>query len=194
MRARRQDRERGAILVEFALVVTLLVGILFGVVEFGFAWESRMTVQNASRAGARVGSGLGNERLSDYSIIQSVKAALGDKTDDLLHLVVYKSPTANGAPPASCGGSSPSNSSGNCNVYSGSQVRSLTSSSFTGTTSCSTPSPDRFWCPTTRQVRQAVGADYLGIYIRLRHEQITGIYGDEIIITDRSVMRLEPGG
>ena len=53
--------------------------------------------------------------------------------------------------------------------------------------------PDRMWCPTSRQSSQAIGADYLGIYMEVRYTYITKMFpGSGITIRDRAIMRLEP--
>jgi Flp pilus assembly protein TadG len=48
--------ERGANLVEFALVLPLLVLLLAGVADFGRAFNNYMIITNASREGARYAS------------------------------------------------------------------------------------------------------------------------------------------
>ena len=50
--------ERGANLVEFAIVVPLLLLILAGVVDFGYAFHDYIIITNAAREGARVASRL----------------------------------------------------------------------------------------------------------------------------------------
>ena len=49
-----QDRERGAALVEFSLVLTVLVLVLFGIVEFARAFNAQVQLTHASREGVRV--------------------------------------------------------------------------------------------------------------------------------------------
>jgi TadE-like protein len=53
-RARRQ-REGGQALVEFALVVPVFLILLLGIVDFGWALRSWITVTNSAREGARLG-------------------------------------------------------------------------------------------------------------------------------------------
>jgi len=48
----RRDQE-GAAAVEFALLLPLLVLLLFGMIEFGFAFNSRIQATNAAREAAR---------------------------------------------------------------------------------------------------------------------------------------------
>jgi hypothetical protein len=56
----RPRRSRGQGLVEFALVLPLLMVILVGLVDFGFAFYTNMTLEYASREGARVAAALVN--------------------------------------------------------------------------------------------------------------------------------------
>jgi Flp pilus assembly protein TadG len=51
---RRASDERGAALVEFALVSVLLVTLVFGIMEAGWAFSQLVEVRNASREGARL--------------------------------------------------------------------------------------------------------------------------------------------
>lgn len=60
LRSRGTPRQRGQSLVEFALVVPLMLMILVGLVDFGFAFYSHMTLSYASREGARVAAALAN--------------------------------------------------------------------------------------------------------------------------------------
>ena len=48
--------QRGQSLVEFALVMMPLFIILLGIVQFGFIFNSYVTITNASREGARLGT------------------------------------------------------------------------------------------------------------------------------------------
>ena len=52
----RFHRDRGASLAEFAIVLPLLIIIMFGVVEFGIAFNRAQAVEAAAREGARLAS------------------------------------------------------------------------------------------------------------------------------------------
>lgn len=52
----QRDREAGASVVEFALVVPVLFMLVFGIIEFGAAMAQKATVASAAREGARFGS------------------------------------------------------------------------------------------------------------------------------------------
>lgn len=53
---KRSLRERGQALVEFALIVPIFLVLLLGIVDFGWALKSWITVTNATREGARMGA------------------------------------------------------------------------------------------------------------------------------------------
>lgn len=50
----RDPRKRAAAVVEFAVVLPLLLTILFGIIEFGWVFMVRQTLQTAAREGCRV--------------------------------------------------------------------------------------------------------------------------------------------
>jgi Flp pilus assembly protein TadG len=52
----RAREQRGAIAVEFALIVPLLLLLVLGILEFGLAYHSWDGTQNAAREGARLGA------------------------------------------------------------------------------------------------------------------------------------------
>jgi Flp pilus assembly protein TadG len=184
---RSRRTERGAALVELALVVPILVMLVVGIAEFGFGYRDRLTVQTATRTGARVGSNLGDDAQTDYNILQGVKSAMGSiAVANIDKIIVYKSTTADGAVPAAClAGSSVT---GSCNVYAASAL-SAASTSF----GCGSGALDTSWCPTTRSVDQGAGLDYLGVYIQVRHNFISGFLGSRTVtLKDKAVLRLEP--
>lgn len=199
MRRRRSHSvrdERGAVMTEFAILAMVLAVLLAGIVEFGFTWHDKLEVETAARAGARVGSSMGNDRYADYALLQGVKSALTDiGLGNVDYVVVYNASAVNGAIPTGCSGSAPSSQSGKCNVYTGAELQSLTQASFTGTaTSCGATAPDRFWCPTSRQDVQTLGTDYVGIWVKAKRSATTRMFGSSFTMTARAVMRVEPGG
>jgi Flp pilus assembly protein TadG len=198
LRRRREAGDRGAAMVEFVLIAPVFALLVAGVLEFGLAFRDSMTVSNAIRAGARVGSNAGRERSADYTILKAIEAAMAEvPSSHILRVIVYKADTANSNVPNAClnvsgSGGIPGTGGVSCNVYQASDL-SRPLSDFTGTTSCGSGAPDRYWCPTTRQATQALGADYLGVYMEVRYTYVTKIFpGSGVTIHDRAVMRLEP--
>ena len=59
IRGKRHDspeRERGAALVEAAIVLPLLIVIVFGIIEFGLAWSNNVAIRQGVREAARQGA------------------------------------------------------------------------------------------------------------------------------------------
>ena len=55
----RRRRSRGQSLVEFSVSVPVFVMLLFGMLEFGFAFSHNLTLEYSTREGARTGAALG---------------------------------------------------------------------------------------------------------------------------------------
>lgn len=54
LNARRWTSERGAEVIEFAIVLPLLLLVVFGIVDFGFLFQRYVVLTNAAMEGARV--------------------------------------------------------------------------------------------------------------------------------------------
>ena len=188
VRARRARGDRGAVLVEAAFAFPLLIVLTFGIFEFGLAWRDRITVQTATRAGARTGASLGNDPLTDYNILQAIKSGMSSVPQANINLIViYNASAAGGDPTPGCAGGT--SQAGVCNVYIASDLN-LGSGSFGCGGGKDTP-----WCPTSRIVDQANvnGLDYLGVYISVKHDYITQLFGvTGPVIKDKFTVRLEP--
>ena len=57
---RRRQAERGQSVVEMVLILPLLLLIVIGTLEFGFAFDHHLTLEYATREGARTGAALSN--------------------------------------------------------------------------------------------------------------------------------------
>lgn len=53
MKKYNKNKEKGQSLVEFALVLPLLLGLLCGIIDFGWVYYNQITLANAAREGAR---------------------------------------------------------------------------------------------------------------------------------------------
>lgn len=196
-RPSRRRGDRGAVLVEIVMIVPVLLIISLGVFDIGLGWKASLTVTNAVRAGARVGSNLGRDGNADKSALAAVAASLGTiPAAEIDTVVIYRASTSSGDVPAGCLTSGVRSAGGSaslqCNVYTGAEVlAAATSTDFTN--NCST-SRDRFWCPSARANSQALtaGPDYLGVYVRINHATKTRMFGSTMVVKDRSIMRLEP--
>ena len=75
--------QKGATAVEFAIVLSLLITLIFGIIEFGLFIFNRQVITNAAREGARAGIIARRPRLSDNEI----KAKVREYAED--HLVTF---------------------------------------------------------------------------------------------------------
>lgn len=74
---KRLTNESGQSLVEFAIILPILLLLIMGIIEFGLIMNSYLTIQNASREGARIGivgaadSDIRNRIISDSPNLQT---------------------------------------------------------------------------------------------------------------------------
>ena len=110
------------------------------------------------------------------------------------YVVVYNSTTADGKRPSSgCANNPPVSVVGKCNVYTGAQLQSLNTSSFTAACTGNTGTAlDHYWCPTGRKNIQSQGADYLGVYVQANYVTATGLFQSPFYLSSGAIMRLEP--
>jgi Flp pilus assembly protein TadG len=80
--------EKGAAMVEFALILPLLIMLLFGSIEFGLLMYNKQVITNASREGARAGIVARTPRMTAAEIQQVVDDYAAD------YLVTFGSATA----------------------------------------------------------------------------------------------------
>jgi len=78
LKASKVGNQRGAALVEFAIVLPLLLVLIFGMVEFGLVLFNKQVITNASREGARAGIVSAVSRLSHDDIVQIVEKYVAD--------------------------------------------------------------------------------------------------------------------
>jgi Flp pilus assembly protein TadG len=65
-RRHRRDRSRGAVLIEAAILLPLLVLLTFGAVEYGLIFRDDLKITTAARSGARIGTA---DKTSDGSAV-----------------------------------------------------------------------------------------------------------------------------
>jgi Flp pilus assembly protein TadG len=195
LRCRRVEGEEGAALVEFAVCAVLILTIVFGIVEFGNAWNRKLEVETAARAGARVGTSLANDRTADQGLLQAASSVLNDiGLANVNYVVVFDSTTADGRPQGTCASNPPVASvTSKCNVYTGTQLQNLGTLNFTSSCTGGTGAAvDHYWCPTDRNHVQSAGTDYLGVYVQVKYVTVTGLFQSPFTLSSRAVMRVEP--
>jgi hypothetical protein len=203
-RASRSSGERGVALVELSFILLIMFLMIAGAIDYGLGWRSGMAITEAARTGARVGSGQANNRAADYNAMSGMRAALlsSGTLDNVEQVIVYRADTAAGTVPAGC----KTATSGDCIVYTGDQFRALDDRSGwnlvwpadpeeppTGGNGCPNNAQRVAWCPTSRVNQPQGSAEYLGIYIKYRHDHLfPWLLGDDTVIERSAVMRLEP--
>lgn len=183
--------ERGAIIVEMSIVAIFLVTLLAGTFDFGMAWRGSLAVTEATRAGARVGSSVGDDINADRDLLLSAQAALSSSglLDEVQRVVVYRSSSINGAVPPNC--KTATSTVSGCNVLTGTQFKNLTAGSALTSRGCINTSTSKGFCPLDREERQ-IDADYLGVYIRAEYRFMFQLLGTVQVIERTAVMRIEP--
>ena len=175
-RTSSSGRERGAVAVEFALILPILVILTFGIIEFSSAYHDSSVIADASRAGGRVGSAQSTSPTFASSVVESVNAALSTMPRNAPEeLWIYKANSA-GYPG---GGSSFSSCSSNCIRYTWSKG----ARAFTGGSGS--------W-PVSAMQACTAPYDEIGVYVKINHAFVTGLFGSDLTLTDHAVFRLEP--
>ena len=179
--------ERGAVLVEAALVLPVLVLVVMGIIELGFAFASASTANGTSRSGARLaaaayataGTSSENQQAAADQIAATVAADLQNLTSaEAIGMTIYRvDPTATDGAPV--GGYPDDNMVGGCSANCFRYTWNGTSMQPVGG---SWPDPDA--CGTT--------LDSIGVFVQVRHDYITNFVGDFAYIDGHTVMRLEP--
>jgi hypothetical protein len=186
-----RQRERGATLLEFALVVPLLLLLAFGTGEMGLAWVANNRAEGTASTAARIGASSGDIAEADLGILQSIRSSLPqEQLNNLDRVVVFKSSSANGTVPGGCikavGSTSQAGVNGVCNSYAGATVRATIPTSSAAFTA------DDFWRPTTRNDNLSDPPDYIGVWIRTTYNSKTGTFFDDMTITKLSIYRIQP--
>lgn len=173
--------------------------LLFGVIEWGYAFHDRLTVGNMSVAGARSASGEADDVLADHRILQVIgKNSASMPASKITTIVIYRATGPDDKVPDACKTASVTNTATTrgCNRYTGADL-ALGSDAF----GCvGPPGPlqkiDRYWCPTTRKTALLAGTngppDYVGVYVRGEHQNFTGFFGGSYTFTSDTVIRIEP--
>lgn len=203
--ARQRRRERGAILVEFAIIIPVLMGLICATVDLGYGWRASITVANSARSGARVGSSQGIATGADYAILTAVATSLGSvPVTEIDAIVVFKSASVTGGLPLTCPLSATNRTNrgvaGVCNIYQQADVVNVLANPATAQATyfsglCTGTRIDKKWCPATRNNVQigGSGVDHVGVYVKINHGTSTKLFGSTIAIDDSAVMLIEPG-
>jgi hypothetical protein len=170
-------------LIEAAIVLPVLLLVVFGVFEFGFAFKNSLTLTSSTRSGARVASAL--PRQTDYEIntAAAVRGSLLNafQSGEIQYLTIYKADPVTGEPSDGSGFETCTE----CYRYmwDGSAAAGEGDWAYVGGA----------WPPLTQAACGTnANTDYVGVYLRAQHNFLTAAFGSGQTLTAHTVMRLEP--
>jgi Flp pilus assembly protein TadG len=170
------ESERGATLVEAALVLPIMIMLMISLLELGMAFRDLLTVSYTAREAARVGSLAGNDPEADCDIVQSVVTAFGPTEVTGVDILIFKASESTGNPEV-----------GKTNTW---------RLSTGDPTDCGDWTVLEQWPSTTRQVNvnDTLELDILGVSIVTEHDWITGLppWRGTMDLTRTALQRLEP--
>lgn len=171
--------ERGASLVEVAVVLPLLLLLSIGTAEIGFLVIDYVTVTNAARSGARAGASLSTDPATDDAILDVVEEDLCNLNFGTVQVVrIFK---AN--PDGSMSGS------GNNYTPTGSLNCDAVGHAF----ACDAMEGGCNWPSTSRNNVPPANFDQLGVMIEFDHSYVTGLMPfPSVGFVETAIMQLEP--
>lgn len=197
---RRWAGERGAVLVEAALAVPILLLVILGSIEAGMAWEAKSATTAGVRTGLLRAASIGDQPETDLRILQSIIGEVGaDNVDGLEWVVIFDATNPNHAATiescrlAEAGGGI----FDTCNTYgAGTQFADIVAGTITqanfddggnvvgSSYVCDPTLIDANWCAPKRLVN---GDIQIGIALSYQHDWFTGIFpGDGVDFEDYS--------
>jgi hypothetical protein len=178
----RKNRERGAALIESAIVLPVLLVLVIGIIEIGFLVRSASVANSSTRSGARLAAALyggATTSTAQTTVIDNVRQTV---EKDLSSRGSYDIPVAMWVYKSDAGGNPPS---GNF-------------------TSCGSPCFTYAWSVATGHFTSLAGTwssplacgqthDSIGVYIRMKHSPIGFVnFVGSMNLDEHTVMRLEP--
>lgn len=168
------SKERGASLVEMAIVMPVLLLVLIGILELGIAFRDILGASQAAREGTRIAAFAGNDPDADCAVIQGLSPFLTTYIDKLERVEIYRTNAAGQQVPTQT------------NIY-----------TFTvgDPADCTDWNSIVTWPSTDRQT--TVGSqplDIIGVRVKLEHDWITGFppFSGSFDIDETDITRMEP--
>lgn len=194
-RLRRARSPRGAVLVEAALILPLLVFLFAGIIEYGVAWRSSNTVATAVGAASQSSARNIGDRYTDINAIQQIRDTFSSsQLSNIRYVMIYRTADAGGAPPTACttaanalanNATSSTGVQDNCNIYPGAALAGYTDTQFSAS-DCANE-PDRWFCPVNRRT-VITSFDRIGVSIRYFSPwKLKILPGTGVTINDRAV-------
>ena len=188
--------QRGAVLVEAAFVLPILVLLVFGIIDYGFVLKDYQSLASATRSGARTASaearGASYDTDASTAVATAMKALQGNDTPQILE--IFQADPATGLPynSAKTGDEAlPLATCSHCSYYTWNSA----------TTSWNAANPRNWPGSGSSSAQDACaynsstnpnGPDTLGVYLKVSHKMFTGLFGNTRTLTDKTDIKLEP--
>jgi hypothetical protein len=172
---RQEAKQRGATLIEAAIVLPLFIFLLVSLMEMGVGFKEFLTTDFVVREGARVGAVAGNDINADCAIVTTMVANYSaTELADLNSILIWEV-NVNGDP------------TGNQNTWTYLTAQNPLDCVLGWSKSGNWPS-------TSRGVTVSGGLAILGVTIDTKHDWITGIppWNGTMDIVRTAIQRLEP--
>jgi Flp pilus assembly protein TadG len=173
------DKNRGATMVEAALIFPLMILLTVTLLELGLAFKDFLTVSFTARDAARVGALAGNDPDADCHIVQSIVAGFSASNLSGMTISIFKANEATGNPVV-----------GAVNTW------SLKPSGDPSTCLALDWNISEQWPSTSRNVTvgPTTKLDILGVTLDTTHNWITGLppWRGTINVSRTAIQRIEP--
>lgn len=189
--------ERGASLVEVALVTPIFIVVVMAMFELSFMTHNYVKATGAASASSRAVTVAGASPPADFLAIRALEDGLSSfAPEDIELVVIYKADGADASVPVGCL-SNPIPAGLECNSYTASDFfLSYTDAAGvpTGHWGCGPTARDDDWCPIGRQsgLSDPGGPDHVGVFLRIRQENVTGFFDWDRTLEVNRVSRIEP--
>jgi len=194
MRFKRGRGERGAAMIETALILPVVIMLTFGSIEFGFAFSEQGAVRGSSRSAARTITTLpkANADVFYNAALTNLDASMSNVVSGEPDFVlIYEKldgvdgPTVDGGCPAT-----------NCMQFDWNPVAGAFQD-FAGGSGNEWDNTERYACAGGSGGSGGAGTDRVGVYVEVDHDWVTGLpfipgMGTTVDIGATTVMALEP--
>ncbi len=188
-----RESDRGAALVEAALILPIFILLLFGIIDWSMFMKDKLAVTDSARVGVRTASALA--RVPDFST-ETVKAiARAGSAMPMKNLaagkgfvLIYRA-NSSGLPGSWT--SMPLDALVQCQALADcdSYVWNGTSFSLTGVAQTPWPATSINACPTAAD---GGPPDSVGVYVQGTHDRVSRFFGAASVVSDRAVLKFEP--
>ncbi|MGH8916061.1 MAG: TadE/TadG family type IV pilus assembly protein [Acidimicrobiia bacterium] len=180
------SEDRGAAIVEMAILLPILLLLVIGVFELGGAFKDYLTTSNAVREGTRILSARGTDPTADCVAVVAAVSSMTTATnlDDLVSVEIFEADPDGDPEP------------GTTNTYtysSGDPTICTSTAPNCGSWNCTIQQP-----PSSRSalVGPGVSPDLVGMKIIYTHDWYSNFppFTGSITIDEQTISRLEPEG